>query len=572
MKVLDIYITEICNLNCEYCYVDLKKKEYDGFQYNEFIKRVNLIDFDFIKFLWWEPLLKYNEIKKIINSSLEKKNNLKFSIITNGLLITSEKLKFFREKNTSITISIHKKWIKKLLKKEFLLILLQYKEIIGFVILYDYNDLQFWTKIFRLLVSFWFRNFSITPLADISRDDNLIYKLQLELNIIKTIVNYNKDIKISETDNSYLKDTNRDNFCKKSQVDKSWIKRLCTRFDKESLLKNKIQIDFIYGLFDKNNDCKSCSDKWFCTCPIWWYLDNKWKIDDNNLSKIFHKLNKTFIRFYKDIVKIQNLKNFLTEWINEIRFNITENCNLRCGYCYLKFSDKKLDIEKAKNIVEYLLFQEWKEKTISFFWWEPMLEFDTIKEIVFYSKIRANTLWKNVNYKIATNWILLDSLKTQFFLDNNFEIHLSFNGTKEINNKTRDNSTKIFEKKIHLLRNYNNIIILLVLFPNFISDLGDSIKQIQEFWFKKISFEIYLWDKYTWLDENYEQLEKEFLKLNKMWYFYDIDIWNFNIDDDKYLDVSTNWKINSNSLEFFKNKIDFSPKKYLDSIIYKVFK
>jgi pyruvate formate-lyase activating enzyme-like uncharacterized protein len=50
-STLDIYITDLCNLNCEYCYVSLKKIEKDSFNYDDFISKVDLKKFDTIRFL-----------------------------------------------------------------------------------------------------------------------------------------------------------------------------------------------------------------------------------------------------------------------------------------------------------------------------------------------------------------------------------------------------------------------------------------------------------------------------------------------------------------------------------------
>lgn len=570
-STLDIYITEICNLNCEYCYVDLKKKEYDGFDYKEFTKRINLLDYDYVKFLWWEPLLKYKDIKNIIISVLSKKENAKFSIITNWLLIDEEKLKFFRKNNTSVTISLHKKWLKIILNKDFLITLLKFKEIIWFVILYDYDDITFWTKLFKLLVKTWFRNFSITPIANISRSNNLLEKLEIELNKIKELIKVNKEIEISETNAEYLKNINKEKFCKKDQADKIGNKKLCTRFDKEYILNDKKNIDNIYELYDKYNSCSSCSDRWFCACPIWWYLDNKDLASEEKVVKIFHKLNKVFIKFYKDVVKVKNIKNFLTEDLNEIRFNLTEQCNLRCNYCYLKFQNKVLDLDEWKNIIDFFIAQKWNKKIISFFWWEPLLEFELLKNLVAYTHKKVKELWKNISYKIATNWLLLNKERVDFLKNNNFEIHLSFNWVKKINNETRDNSYDKLIKKIDLLNNYENLVILMVIFPKYILKIKDSIKEIKELWLNKISFEVYLWNKYKWENKEYIELERELDIIKKSWEVNDIELMNLNSFSNKYLDISTTWKINDNSLEFFDKTIDFNPKKELDKILNKIF-
>ena len=568
-SVLDIYITDICNLNCEYCYVALKKTEKVWFDYNSFISKVNLNQYDTIRFLWWEPLLKIAEVKRIIEYVYKKNNKIKFVVITNWLLFNEGILKFFNKYNVSIAISIHKKWIKKLFNKEYLMRLLIFKDIIWFILLYDNKDITFATKIFLFLAKIWFDTFSLSPINDINWDKKNLSLLKVELDKVKNYIRNNRHIIISETENNSLKLLNTNNFCKKSQVNKKWEYKLCTRFDKEYILKDKSNVEKILNLVEKYNNCNACKDRWFCTCFIWYYLDNKWKIGDSELAIQFHNLNKVFINFFKDIVEIKNINNFLAKWINEIRFNLTEQCNLRCNYCYLDFSNKTLDLLKAKNIIDFLFLQDGDKKTISFFWGEPLLEFDILKDLVLYSNNLSKKFWKTINYKIATNWLLLNNLILDFLKENNFEIHLSLNWIKQINDFTRDNSTDKLLSKINLLKWYKNIVILLVIFPKYINKLEESLEFILKLWFKKISFEIYLWEKSSWNREKYLLLDNILINLKNKWFFDKLEVINTKANN-KYLDISVDWLVNDNSLEFFNKNIDFSPKKELDKILNKL--
>ena len=568
-SVLDIYITDICNLNCEYCYVALKKNEKVWFDYNSFVSKVNLNQYDTIRFLWWEPLLKIAEVKRIIEYVYKKNNKIKFVVITNWLLFNEDILQFFNKYNVSIAISVHKKWIKKLFDKEYLITLLKFKDIIWFILLYDNKDITFATKIFLFLAKIWFDTFSLSPINDTNWDKKSLSFLKMELDKVKNYIKYNKNIIISETKNNSLKLLNTNNFCKKSQVNKKWEYKLCTRFDKEYILEDKDNVEKILNLVEKNNNCNICKDRWFCTCFIWYYLDNKWKIGDSELAIQFHNLNKVFINFFKDIVEIKNINNFLAKWINEIRFNLTEQCNLRCNYCYLDFSNKTLDLLKAKNIIDFLFLQDGNEKIISFFWGEPLLEFGKLKELVLYSNNLSRKYWKKISYKIATNWLLLNNLILDFLKENNFEIHLSLNWIKQINDFTRDNSTDKLLSKINLLKWYKNIVILLVIFPKYINKLEESLEFILKLWFKKISFEIYLWEKYSWDREKYLLLDNILINLKNKWFFDKLEVINTKANN-RYLDISADWLVNDNSLEFFNKNIDFSPKKELDKILNKL--
>ncbi len=190
-SILDIYITDICNLNCEYCFFPLKKKE-KVLNYEEFISKVDLNRYSVIRFLGWEPLLRMNYIKKIINFVKSRNDDINFVIVTNWLLLNKDILDFCNLNKVSIAVSLHKKGLNRLLKKKYLDLLLKYKNIIGFVLLYDYENISFTTQLFFVLVKLWFNTFSIAPLNSAYWDDNRLMLLENELNkIVKYIITWN---------------------------------------------------------------------------------------------------------------------------------------------------------------------------------------------------------------------------------------------------------------------------------------------------------------------------------------------------------------------------------------------
>jgi sulfatase maturation enzyme AslB (radical SAM superfamily) len=575
MKVLDIYITEICNLNCEYCYVELKKNEVDGIKVPEFTQRVNLLEYDSIKFFWWEPLLKWKEIVQIIEIVFEKNKRIRFSLITNGLLLSKEKLQFVREHNASVTISLHENSFKKTLSREFLSMLYPFKNVVGFIILFSYKNPEIASKVFFLLASAGFTNFSLSPLANIFWNEKTFEILRQTLLKIQLYAQKNRALKFSDSEALYLKNLANDDYCKKNQVDKSGTKKNCTRFHREKELDNSEFVSHIHYVFEKYNDCSHCHNRWFCVCPIWRYLDNeKDALNEEHLAKNFHTLNEIMIHFHRNIAQIQWKKNFMTHQIDEIRFNLTEQCNLRCEYCYLDFTNKKLDVSVGKNIIDFYLEQPWDTKTLSFFWGEPLLEFPLLKQLVLYASEKSKGLWKTIFFKIATNGILLKEESISFLKKYNFEVHLSINGTKQINDATRDRSSDIFVSKMKLLKNCNfpweNLIALFVIFPHTLSSLEESIKYIISLWFSRILFEIYLGNKWPWNEDSYRNLEDSLLKLWKREILNTISLENLSKKSWRtVLDISTEGKIQENSLEFFQTSVDFTPKKVLDSIFAK---
>lgn len=575
MRILDIYITDLCNLHCEYCYVDLKKVEFDGFIFKEFTQRVNLLEYDSIKFYWGEPMLKYKEIQELIISVRNKKSGMNFTIITNGLLLSREKLDFFLRYNISLGISIHQKALRTLIAPNYLNILLPYKRILGFLILMEESKEDLAIKIFNLLRKFGFHIFSFTPITTDNWED--LTPLKKQLDYITRVIKDDPSISIADSDWRFIKDVDKDNFCRKNQIDRHGEKKSCNRFHEEEFVSKKENIYKIHDIFNDVNNCDNCKDRWFCTCPIWWYLDNK-HLDIKTLRKkvkIFHHLNVLFIDFHRDISEICGQKNFLTRNIDEIRFNITEQCNLRCNYCYLDFSDKVLAASTWRNILDFYLEQDGDNKVVSFFWGEPLLEFPLIQELVWYAQKKAQKLWKEISFKIATNALLFTEKNISFFHMNNFVVHISMNGNKESNDFSRDNSSGSLLKKLDLVKSYiaiENIHILYALHPSTLSNFQNDLIYIYNLGLKNIHVEISLSEwKWFWKEEDFLTITRSLIVMKKNGFFEKMNILNMAQKTKRVvLDISTDWKVDENSFTFFDKKVDFSPKKKLDLIFEKL--
>lgn len=127
-----------------------------------------------------------------------------------------------------------------------------------------------------------------------------------------------------------------------------------------------------------------------------------------------------------------------------IEFIVTQDCNLRCAYCYQthKNNKGKMSVQVGKDTIDYLLNNPEMFAADSvifeFIGGEPLLEIDLIKEIVDYFKVRAyelNHKWFN-SYRISitTNGILYSSEKVQKFIKenrSNLGICITIDGTKE---------------------------------------------------------------------------------------------------------------------------------------------
>lgn len=566
MKNIDLYITRLCNLNCEYCYVDLEKRE-EWFELQKFTERVNLLDYDHIKFFGWEPLLKWQEIQKIVKM-LEWKNK-KFTIVTNWLLLDKKKLIFCFQNQVEIVISMHFKSIKQILPKlsDFVFA----NKILGFSFIFEDFRLNYPHKIISYLEKIGFTNFILTPEVYGNWNYKNLQKLEWELEKFFEMKIQNPKLKFTWPSATNLIKLIK--WCTKFIYTKEWDRKMCNRFNSLKKLEKWVVVD-VYKKFNEIIDYDNNPDKWFYVCPIWWYLDT-FSLGGNYDARIleYKKLNEVFLRFYRKINNLSGKINFLTEKIDEIRFNLTSQCNIRCEYCYVDFKNDKLDFSLAKNIIDYLVLKEWDEKIISFFGGEPMLEFENLQKIVEYAKQKFVEKNKKISFKIATNFLLMNEEKMNFLKENDFEIHISMNGNVENNDKMRDNSTE------RLLRNFakflsfeerKNIVILLAFSNLEIKNLRKNINFILGLWFQKINLEMIFGKKYNWQKTDFLALQEEFVKIKNSEIFQNLEIYN-HFREKNILDISPKWECGDNSLDFHNYEADFKKQKVFQKIIQKNF-
>jgi organic radical activating enzyme len=92
---------------------------------------------------------------------------------------------------------------------------------------------------------------------------------------------------------------------------------------------------------------------------------------------------------------------------------VTTRCNLRCTHCQVEKKNTNMNLETARKAVS--LFLEKNDSSqrslIRFFGGEPLLNFDVVKKVV----DRTRRRYANVDFDIATNGLLLDRGKAEFF-------------------------------------------------------------------------------------------------------------------------------------------------------------
>ena len=113
MKIVTVFLSEKCNLNCSYCNQDKLSK--DAIDPQLFLNEYRRVRKSFpdelirIDFFGGEPLLFMNLIKTII-SETENDGNSQYGMPTIGLLLTEEILEYLIEKKVNISLSFDGLW------------------------------------------------------------------------------------------------------------------------------------------------------------------------------------------------------------------------------------------------------------------------------------------------------------------------------------------------------------------------------------------------------------------------------------------------------------------------------
>lgn len=134
---------------------------------------------------------------------------------------------------------------------------------------------------------------------------------------------------------------------------------------------------------------------------------------------------------------------------DDITFVITDECNLRCKYCYEKDKQSKyMTIETAKKAADYFIDiwqNRYDEVVFDFIGGEPFVMPDLLEELLTYieERMRKQTKWKRYVFSFSTNGVCFDDEKVCNLIEKHHEhmsVGISLDGCKTIHDYNRSNS------------------------------------------------------------------------------------------------------------------------------------
>lgn len=176
----------------------------------------------------------------------------------------------------------------------------------------------------------------------------------------------------------------------------------------------------------------------------------------------FAELEKQGLLF-KEEVRVYPPKS---DEVKALCLHICHDCNLRCRYCFADegaYHAKRefMSLETAKKAIDFLIENSGNRKVLEtdFFGGEPLMNFDVVKETVYYAKEQAAKRGKRFLFTLTTNGLLLkDDIAD--FLNKEFEnVVLSLDGRREVHDAVRKtaNGKGSFDLVIENLKNFVKI-------------------------------------------------------------------------------------------------------------------
>jgi uncharacterized protein len=147
---------------------------------------------------------------------------------------------------------------------------------------------------------------------------------------------------------------------------------------------------------------------------------------------------------YSDADDISNLKYNEENIVKAMCLHVAHDCNLKCEYCFASQGNFKgersmMNLETGKKALLYLAQNSGNRRNleVDFFGGEPLMNFQTVKDLVEYGRSIEKEYKKHFRFTITTNGVLLDDDKIKYINENMDNVVLSLDGRKTVNDAMR---------------------------------------------------------------------------------------------------------------------------------------
>lgn len=439
---LSLYLNNTCNLNCSYCNIDHNEEvTVNEEQVKKFIlTNKDEIDFKNISLYGGEPtiicsnqfitFLKENFKNITITTNLKDKKAIEnlINILGNKASLTvsynieidnilKTNIEIFKDYINKFNITVTKKNLPKLY------------DMINFLSKYE-SKILLSPEIDKNL-----KDYELDK-EEFKKQLQLIFDNKLERNLI----NFYRIANNKKSDFEYCKKTclsisKNGKLSSCPYVSDNYISAHTYTFGDLATKLKDINVEYpnIELKSFNNTNCMECKKCYNFNCTSRYMVNGNNKVQQQICE--FHSTLYDFAHEYKYKPDLESITIFMTE-----------QCNMKCTYCFEK--DFKNRLDKASNeVIEKsmdLLFanDDGKEKKFKFFGGEPSLNIEGIRHALnYYLKLKENGLKSTVYFDINTNLLVLTDELIELFKEirthTPFYISVSCDGFKELNDKQR---------------------------------------------------------------------------------------------------------------------------------------
>jgi uncharacterized protein len=184
-----------------------------------------------------------------------------------------------------------------------------------------------------------------------------------------------------------------------------------------------------------------------------------------------------------------NLSRVVMPAVTKLELLLTEECNLRCDYCFAREKDHaSMNPATACRAVDFLIEQsrDKNELSVLFFGGEPLLEYPLIKETVLHIRDREKAFNKRIHLNMTTNGALLDDDSLHFFNEHRLKFLLSIDGRKQTHDRHRltaggQGTFDGIMARLPLMKKYQPWLgTKMTVLPDTVGDLSENVRYLYE--------------------------------------------------------------------------------------------
>ena len=130
--------------------------------------------------------------------------------------------------------------------------------------------------------------------------------------------------------------------------------------------------------------------------------------------------------------------------VKALCLHVAHTCNLNCAYCFAsqgKYHGERavMPFEVGKQALDFLVANSGKRRNleVDFFGGEPLMNWQTVKDLVAYARSIEKEKGKNFRFTLTTNGMLIDDDVIDFANREMSNVVLSLDGRKEIHDRCR---------------------------------------------------------------------------------------------------------------------------------------